>query len=167
MSDHDEVPYIVIERRSGGAGAFLWGALLGAGAALLLAPRSGRETRDGIRSGALRIRDRAEDAVREVTDTFTDTVDGVRGEVQDRLDTARDAFEAGRRAARETRREMELRVREVRAGVQGGVEASRRRPVAADVDLTGPVGSGALGASGTVEPVRPDMRSGTDDDVEV
>ncbi|CAN5749694.1 hypothetical protein BH23GEM10_BH23GEM10_03240 [soil metagenome] len=167
MRDHDEVPYIVIERRSGGAGAFLWGALLGAGTALLMAPRSGRETRDGIRSGALRIRDRAEDAVRDVTDTFTETVDGVRGEVQERLDTARDAFEAGRRAARETRREMELRVREVRAGVQGGVDASRRRSAIDDLDMTGPIGPDALGAAGAVETVPPGMRSITDDDGDV
>jgi gas vesicle protein len=128
MSDHDEMPYIIIERRSGSATAFLWGALIGAGAALLLAPRSGRETRDEIRAGALRFRDRAEDAVRSVGDSVTETIGGVRSEVQGRIETARDAFEAGRRAARETRDEMEVRVREVRAGVRGGVESARRAP---------------------------------------
>jgi gas vesicle protein len=128
MSHHDELPYVIIERRSGSATAFLWGALIGAGTALLLAPRSGRETRDDIRASALRLRDRAEDAVRSVGDTVTGTIDDVRGEVQDRLDAAREAFEAGRQAARETRDEMELRVREVRAGVRGGVDAARRHP---------------------------------------
>jgi len=131
MKDRDEYPYVVIERRSGGFGAFVLGALLGAGAALLLAPRSGRETRDGIRSGALALRDRAEDAVRSVTDSVQETVGGVRGEVQGRIDAARDAFEAGRRAARESRREMEDRVREVRAGVRGGMDAARRPPTPA------------------------------------
>jgi gas vesicle protein len=125
MADHDELPYIVIERRSGSAGAFIWGALLGAGVALLLAPRSGRETRDEIRAGALRIRDRAEDAVRNVTDSVNETIGGVRGEVHGRMEAAREAFEAGRRAARETRQEMEVRLREVRAGVRGGVDAAR------------------------------------------
>jgi gas vesicle protein len=128
MAHHDELPYVIIERRSGSATAFLWGALLGAGAALLLAPRSGRETRDEIRAGALRMRDRAEDALRNVSDSVNETIGGVREEVQGRIDTARDAFEAGRRAARETREEMELRVREVRAGVRGGVDAARRSP---------------------------------------
>lgn len=132
MADHDEMPYIIIERRSGSATAFLWGALLGAGAALLLAPRSGRETRDDIRAGALRLRDRAEDAVRSVGDSVTETIGGVRTEVQGRIETARDAFEAGRRAARETREEMEMRVREVRAGVKGGVDAARRAPYPPD-----------------------------------
>jgi gas vesicle protein len=125
MADRDELPYIIIERRSAGAGPFLWGALLGAGAALLLAPRSGRETRDEIRAGALRIRDRAEDTVRNVTDSVHETFGGVRDDIQERIDSARDAFEAGRAAARHTRHEMEVRVEEVRAGVRGGVDAVR------------------------------------------
>lgn len=128
MADHDDLPYIVIERRSGGAAPFIWGALMGAAAALLLAPRSGRETRDELRAGALRLRDRAEDTVRGVADSVTETIEDVRGEVQGRLDSARDAFEAGRRAARETRADMEQRVREVRAGVQGGMDAARHGP---------------------------------------
>jgi gas vesicle protein len=128
MSDNDDLPYVIIERRSGGANAFLLGALVGAGLALLFAPKSGRETRDGIRNGALRLRDRAEDAVRGVSDTVTGTISDVRGEVRGRVDAAREAFEAGRRAARDTRREMESRVREVRAGVRGGVDAVRRTP---------------------------------------
>lgn len=31
MADRDDLPYIIIERRNGGLGAFLLGALLGAG----------------------------------------------------------------------------------------------------------------------------------------
>jgi gas vesicle protein len=130
MAEHDELPYIVIERHSGGFGSFIVGALIGAGTALLLAPRSGRETRDELRASALRLRDRAEDAVRGVADSVNETIGGVRDEVEGRIDAARDAFEAGRRAARETRTEMESRVREVRAGVRGGVDAARRRPPA-------------------------------------
>ena len=141
MADRDDLPYIVIERRSGGFGSLVLGALLGAGAALLLAPRSGRETRDEIRAGALRIRDRAEDAVRGVTDTVNETIGGVRGEVEGRVEAARDAFEAGRRAARETRREMETRVQEVRAGVRGGIDAARQGG-----------GAGSTGRSSIVDP---------------
>jgi gas vesicle protein len=134
MAHHDELPYIIIERRSGSATAFLWGALIGAGTALLLAPRSGRETRDEIRAGALRLRDRAEDAVRNVSDTVTGTIGDVRGEVQGRMDAAREAFEAGRQAARETRDEMEIRLREVRAGARGGMDAARRSRPAPGID---------------------------------
>jgi gas vesicle protein len=130
MADHDEMPYIIIERRSGSFTALLWGALLGAGAALLLAPRSGRETREDIRTGALRLRDRAEDAVRSVGDSVNETIGGVRNEVHGRIDTAREAFEAGRRAARETRQEMDIRLREVRAGARGAVDAAHRSTAA-------------------------------------
>ena len=142
MADHEDMPYIIIERRSGGFGSLVLGALLGAGAALLLAPRSGRETRDEIRAGALRLRDRAEDAVRNVTDSVNETIGGVRGEVEGRVDAAREAFEAGRRAARETRRDMEARVREVRAGVRGGVESVRQgRPTETADEALPPLGT--------------------------
>jgi gas vesicle protein len=126
MAQHDDQPYIVIERRSGTLSGFLWGALVGAGVAMLFAPRSGRETRNEIRAGAQRLRNRAEEAVRGVTDSVHETIGGVRGEVEERIDAAREAFEAGRRAARETRRDMEVRVREVRAGVRGASDAMRR-----------------------------------------
>jgi gas vesicle protein len=125
MAHHDEVPYVIIERRSGGASAFLLGALAGAAAALLFAPGSGRQTRDELRAGALRLRDRAEDAVRSVSDSITGAVGGVRDEVEDRLDRARDAFDAGREAARRSRDEMEARVREVRTGARDAAEAAR------------------------------------------
>jgi gas vesicle protein len=130
MADHDDVPYIVIERRSGGIGAFLWGALVGAGVALLLAPRTGEETRDELRSGVRRIRDRAERTVRDLQSTVADTIDGVKTEVSTRVEAARDAFEAGREAARETRSDMERRVHETRARVRAGFEAARRPPTA-------------------------------------
>ena len=41
----DDEPYVVIERQQGsGIGSFLLGAAIGAGIALLLAPRSGAST---------------------------------------------------------------------------------------------------------------------------
>jgi gas vesicle protein len=125
MADRDDLPYIVIERRSAGLGSFVYGALLGAGLALLFAPRSGRETRVDIRNGVQRMRDRAEDAVRQVQETVTGTFEEVRDEVGDRIDAAREAFDAGREAARETRAELERRVRDTRAGVRAGMSAAR------------------------------------------
>jgi gas vesicle protein len=128
MSHHDD-PYIVIERRSGGVGAFLLGALVGAGVALLFAPRSGEQTRAEIRTGVRRLRERAEDSVRNVQDAVSQTLETVRSGVTDRIDAARDAFEAGRQAARETRDDVERRVRDTRERVRAGVEAARRPPV--------------------------------------
>lgn len=139
MSDYDDSPYIVVERRGGSVAAFLWGAVLGAGAALLLAPRSGRETRQELADGARRLRETAEDRVRRVQDVLTDTIDTVRRGVTDRVDAARDAFDAGRSAARETRAELERRIRDVRATYESGRRASaegeERPDVEVEVDL--------------------------------
>jgi gas vesicle protein len=125
MSDHDDLPYIVIERRGAGIGPFMWGAIVGAGVALLFAPRAGDQTREEIRSGVMRLRDRAEDAVRNVQTSVNDTIQNVRGEVTGRVDQAREAFEAGRQAARETRDDLEQRVRDTRARVRAGYDEAR------------------------------------------
>ena len=110
MSDRDDAQYVLIERKGESSfGAFLWGAAIGAGMALLLAPRSGRQTRNELRAGVQRLKDRAEDAVRSAQEGVTDRIDGVRSDVRGRMDAARDAFEAGRRAAKETRQEYSTR----------------------------------------------------------
>lgn len=111
MSDHEDQDYIIIERKRGGFGAFVWGALIGAGVALLVAPRSGRQTRAELRNGVQRLRDQAEEAVRGAQQSVNDTVSGVRTDVRSRVDAARDAFEAGRQAARESRRGIEPQAR--------------------------------------------------------
>ena len=65
MRDHDDVPYIVIERGGGSqTGTFIMGALLGAGLALLFAPKSGEETQAELKARARQLRDTAEERVR-------------------------------------------------------------------------------------------------------
>ncbi|HEX7240608.1 MAG TPA: YtxH domain-containing protein [Longimicrobiaceae bacterium] len=136
MSDYDDLPHIVIERERGGMGTFLWGALLGAGVALLLAPRTGAETQREIRDRAQRLRDLAEGRVNDARDTVTGTVDRarerlndgittVRGAIETRADQARQAVEVGRRAARDARGELERRVTDAKAAYRGGVEGVR------------------------------------------
>ncbi len=70
------------------AGAFLLGGLIGAGIALLYAPKSGRETRRDISKTAKRIK---RDAVELVEDTIQ-TVDEFVGDVKER---ASDIIEQG------------------------------------------------------------------------
>lgn len=134
--DHDDLPYVVIERRGSGAGPFIVGALLGAGIALLFAPRSGREVREGITTGVRRLKETAEDTVRNVQESVNTAIGGVREQVVGRIDAARGAFDAGREAARESRADMERRIREARAGFDAGVQAARKpsRPTAASMD---------------------------------
>jgi len=49
---------------------FLGGAMLGVGAALLLAPKSGRETRSSLRGYAQKIEDDVEARVKDITSTI-------------------------------------------------------------------------------------------------
>jgi gas vesicle protein len=136
--DFDEDhPYVVIERHSDvGVGPFLLGLALGAGAALLLAPRSGAATRRDIKRRALRVRRAAENVAADVTDTVVDTFQDARRRVEDQIDTARHALEvkrqqvqrameAGRAAAQEAREELEQRIAETKAAYDAGAAVAR------------------------------------------
>jgi gas vesicle protein len=135
--DHDDdIPYIVVERHDdGGLAPFVWGALIGAGIALLFAPRTGRDTRESITQGALKLKEAAEDTVRTVQESVTGAVDNVRTQVGGGVQRARSAIDAGKSAARESRADMERRIREARAGFESGVRAARAGNVYEEVDI--------------------------------
>jgi len=127
MREYDDLPHIVIERERGGMVPFLWGALLGAGVALLLAPRSGAETQQEIRDSVQRLRDTAGGARDRVVGTvdrtrtrLTDRIGSVRDTLERRTGQARDAVDAGRRAARDARTELERRLDQAKAAYRGG-----------------------------------------------
>lgn len=117
MADRDEYATVVIERE-GGVGSFLLGVLLGAGAALLFAPRAGEQTRSEIRAGMTRLRDRASEGVRDLQDTVSGRYQEVRTEMSGRMTAARDAIDTGRRTTTE-------RVRETGAAIRAGYDAAR------------------------------------------
>jgi gas vesicle protein len=126
MRDHDDVPYIVIERESGGGtGAFLLGALVGAGLALLLAPQSGEETQKEIRDRARQLRDSAEDRVRDAQRQLESRLDQAREGVQVRVGQVKEAVESGRQAAREARTDIERKLEQSKAAYRAGVDAAR------------------------------------------
>lgn len=124
MAEYEE-GYVIIEHRTGGFGAFVWGLLVGAAAALLFAPKSGRETRRELTESAVRLRDKAETRVREVQRSVTDTVEDVRRQVEEGIDSARRAVETGRDAARSSRADMERRVRGSAAAFRAGYDSMR------------------------------------------
>lgn len=143
----DDQPYVVIERHSegSGVGAFLLGIALGAGVALLMAPRSGEETRQDIKRRARRVRRAAETMANDVTDTVVDTFQEARRRVEDQIDTAlhvvdvkrqqmHRAMEAGRAAAREARDELEQRIAESKAAYRAGESVAREDANVATVD---------------------------------
>lgn len=76
MGRKKKAPEIIIIEQGGGSGLgwLLFGAALGAGAALLLAPASGEVTRKELRRRARELQQSAEDAIdglREKFDAFT------------------------------------------------------------------------------------------------
>ena len=136
----DQEPYVIIERRSGGVGGFLLGAALGAGVALLMAPRAGVETRRGIKRSAQRARDAAQRVAQDVTDGVVGTFEDARRRVEEQIDNAREAIEvrtrqvtsaveAGRTAAQEARLDLEQRLAETKAAYRAapGVTTERDR----------------------------------------
>lgn len=94
------------ERDWGGIGALgagiVIGVLIGAGAALFLAPQTGRALRSQMRRGVRRLRDRGDDAF-----------DALRGELK--------------LAAREKRRALKRRMRGVRYAAEDAVEDVKRK----------------------------------------
>ncbi len=126
MKDSDGVPYIIVERGgSGGVGAFLMGALLGAGAALLFAPRSGEETQAQLREGALKIRDAAEERMRVAQKQVEERLEQARAEVLERVESIREAVESGKTTAQEARAELEEKLERSKAAYRAGIDAAR------------------------------------------
>jgi len=126
MRDFEREPFVVIERDEPGIGTLLVGMAIGAGLALLLAPRSGAETRRMIESRARRAGERVRNAATDVADNVTSQVNEVRDRVTERVGAARravrrgqdqvlDAVDAGRYAASEARSDLERRIAENKA----------------------------------------------------
>jgi gas vesicle protein len=145
--EHDEEPYIVIEKHGGGVGDFLLGALIGAGVALLFAPKSGLETRNDIKRGARKAQSKVRDVAEGVTEQVVDTFEGARARVEEQLETARSAIvakkeqvsramEAGRAAAQQARTDLERRLAETKAAYNAGADVARsgRSSVPASAD---------------------------------
>lgn len=150
MRDHDDVPYIVIEKDSGGnLGTFVLGTLVGAGLALLFAPQSGEQTQEEIRNRARSVRSAAEDRVRDAQRQLEERLDMARQGVQTRVDHVKDAVDSGRQAAREARVDLEHRLERSKAAYKAGVDAARdtdRGGADADESSTIITGSEATGA---------------------
>lgn len=68
-----------------GALMLLAGGILGAGAALLFAPQSGKKTRRDVKKYIRRARNEAEEMVEDFTDKVTDVVENMADRTQDIL----------------------------------------------------------------------------------
>lgn len=127
MSNNGRKQLVLVEREDLGShlAAFLAGALVGAGIALLLAPQSGAETQRSIKEGAKKLRDVAGSTVRGAQRQLGETLEAARDGALDRLDSVRDAVDAGRKVAGETRRDLEKRLNTSKEAYRAGMEAAR------------------------------------------
>lgn len=94
------------DERGSGAGAllaFFSGAALGAIAALLLAPQSGRESREQLRRYAREAEKDLRDVAGEAGEQFEKAVDQGKEYVQAKTSVLREALEAGREAMKRER----------------------------------------------------------------
>jgi len=83
--------------------AFLSGAALGAVAALLLAPQTGRESREKLRGYARRAEGDLRDLAGCAGETFEEVVEEGKEYVDSKKAVLREAFDAGREAMRRER----------------------------------------------------------------
>lgn len=90
--------------------AFLGGAAVGAIAALLLAPQSGRESRDRLRMYARQTGDSVRGLADKAGETWQQAVDKGRELVQEQKSMLREAFDAGREAIKRRREQDEQRM---------------------------------------------------------
>ncbi|MBY0492132.1 MAG: YtxH domain-containing protein [Gemmatimonadaceae bacterium] len=132
---YDDDRVVVVDRgRDSGLGMLLLGLAIGAGAALLLAPASGRETRERLQQGARRASKRAREFAEDMGEDLTERVGRVKERARDavgtRADAVRDAVEVGREAAQRARADLERNLADAKSAY-----ADRRRstePTAAD-----------------------------------
>ena len=83
--------------------AFLSGAALGAVAALLLAPQSGLDSRERLRTYARRAEDTLLDLAGRAGEAFEEVVDQSKEFVDTKKSILREAFDAGREAMKRER----------------------------------------------------------------
>lgn len=133
MRERDEVPTIIIERDGGGGiGSFLVGALVGAGLALLFAPKTGEETQEDLKERARKLKGVAEDRVREAQKQLESRMEQARKGVHEKVDEVREAVDAGRQAAVEARDDLERRLERSKAAYRAGIDAAREVVAAGD-----------------------------------
>ena len=129
MATHnDDRDVVVIREGDSGVRWFLLGALLGAGAALLLAPASGEETRRRLGRQARRFRAETEDLLDEFGERVRHGATRIRDEVEDRVDDLRsgvsDFGDAVRGAGSSAREELERRLADARSRRRSRVEVA-------------------------------------------
>jgi hypothetical protein len=115
---HKDREVVYVQRGDSSAKWLFWGAVLGAGLALMYAPRSGEETRRGLQRRVWKLRAMTEEKLDEIAQQFGGPRDSLRGmedeefDEEELLESPDVAPVRGRPSARE---ELERRLAEARA----------------------------------------------------
>jgi hypothetical protein len=113
----NEVVYV--ERGDSSAKWLFWGALLGAGLALLYAPSSGEETRRNLQRKLWKLRAMTEEKLDEITQQFGGAKDSLEGLMEDDEEESEGDDEGrafyGRSPGGSPREELERRLADARA----------------------------------------------------
>ena len=126
MTHHSDQPVVVVERSDSGLGGFLLGLAVGAGMALLFAPKTGEETRRQLKNTGRRLRTVATEKAEDLQDALGGGYERTRDRIEEGLDSARetigekreaaqDAYKAGKSAVKTARSELERRLAESKA----------------------------------------------------
>ena len=75
--------------------SFFLGGLIGAGVALLAAPRAGKETRQQIKGAADDVKEKAEDYYKQVKETVTSTLEQGKGLITEKKELIAKAVQDG------------------------------------------------------------------------
>jgi len=130
-----EVVYLVRDEESSLRYLFV-GAILGAAAALLLAPASGSETRRSLRRKAADLRTMAQDGLEQLEERVSEGADRVKGKVRSTVEDVRtsasEVTDAVKGAGRTAREELEQRLSAARArrGAASEMDEEEEEPVA-------------------------------------
>ena len=95
--DNEKEPLEIDGKSSSGAGAFVLGALLGAGLALLLTPRTGHEIQKRIKEKAEQLGKSAKDNLAGQGQTLETRIDDLRDGIESQIRLVKDIVESSQK----------------------------------------------------------------------
>lgn len=115
---------VVLVARGGDSSArwLFWGAVLGAGLALMYAPRSGEETRRGLQRSLWKLRAMTEEKLDELTQQFGGAKEALGGLDEEENEDFETGPDTGSGAPPNAREELERRLADARARRRGPSE---------------------------------------------